>query len=175
MRPRISNMGAGVLLTLGMALFTAAIQVALIPWANVRGATPDILVATTVALALHFGPWVGMPWGLLVGGATDILAAHPLGILALPLAAVGYMAGWGHRLVLDSKVIAPWGMGILASLAYDVLQIPLGLVWGYPVPAVGVMVQRALPRAAYTAGVAWLFFLVLLSVHRLRKRERWGI
>ncbi len=173
MRAQASSIGLGLVLALGMAWLTAAFQIAMAPWGSIRGATPDIPVATTVALALHFGAWVGLPWGFIVGGAMDILAAHPFGLLALPLALVGYMVGWGHRLVLDSKIIVPWGMGAVAVLMYDLLQIPMGILWGYPVPPLDVVVQRSLLRSVYTAAVGWLLFLLLLSVHRVRKRERW--
>lgn len=159
-----------VFLVAGLAVTVA--QVALAPWLRVWGAVPDLLVATTVALALHFGPWAGLSWGLGVGFLADVLAAHPLGILALPLALVGYMAGWGQRLVLESRVIAPIGVGLVAGIAAILLQIPVAMMWGYPVPVSTILVERTLPDAAYTALLAWLCFLLILSGHRLRRRER---
>ncbi len=172
MRKQSPARGLIAILFLVAGLAVTVAQVAFVPWLRVWGAVPDLLVATTVALALHFGPWAGLSWGLGVGLFADVLAAHPLGILALPLALVGYAAGWGQRLVLESRVIAPVGVGLGAGIAAVLLQIPMALMWGYPVPARTVLTERVLPAAAYTALLTWLCFLLLLSGHRLRRRER---
>ena len=172
MRERSSAQGLVAFIGVVAAIVVCVAQVSFAPWMQVRGAIPDLLVATTVALALHFGPWMGVFWGLGVGGLADVLAAHPLGILALPLAAVGYGAGMGHRLVLESRVLAPLGIGLVAALLHRVLQIPLALLWGYPVVVPAVLDGRGLIAVVYTALWTWACFLLLLVGHRLRKRER---
>ncbi len=172
MKARSSGLGVVMLLGLVAAVFVAILQVALAPWLQIRGAMPNLLVATTVALALHFGPWAGFFWGLTVGGLADVLAAHPLGILAISLAVVGYAAGLGQRLVLESRVLAPVGVSFVAAVVSVVLQAPLALLWGYPVLLRIVLRERALPDAVYTAVSGWLIFLFLLVWHRLRRQER---
>lgn len=172
MRARSTGSGLVIVAVLIAAVLVAILQVALAPWMQIKGAVPDLLVATTVALALHFGSWPGFFWGLVVGGMADVLAAHPVGILAISLAVVGYGAGLGHRLVLESKLVAPIGVGLVASLCNVLLQAPLAMVWGYPVLLSVILRERALPDAIYTAFWGWAFFLLLLTGHRLRGRER---
>lgn len=153
------------------ALASVVAQMSLAPWLQVRGGIPNFLVATTAAVALHFGPWAGIFWGGMAGLLADILAAHPVGLLALPLAVVGYAAGLGHRLVLESRVLAPVLIGLGTTWLEVLLQIPVALIWGYPVVTRAV-VDRTLPASLYTALWTWIFFLLLLLVHRLQKQER---
>ena len=172
MRRRSSTRGLLMVGTPFIALATALVQVAFAPWIQMWGGVPNFLVATTVALALHFGPWAGVFWGLAVGGLADVLVAHPLGLLALPLLVVGYVAGLGHRFVFESRVLAPLSIGAGATWLDALLQVPLTLLWGYSTNVRNMLVEQVLPASVYTALWTWAFFLLLLVVHRLRRQER---
>ncbi len=158
-------LGAGILLL-------AVAQVSLMPWLHIGGITADLLVATTVAVALHFGPWSGLLWGLSLGVTADVLAAHPLGVLAVPLGIVGYGAGLAHIWVLESRILVPLLTGFGGALAYALLQIPAVWIWGYPIGLAGSWLRDMTLMASYTAIWAWAFFLLLLLIHRLQRQER---
>ncbi len=164
--------GLLVMVSLGLSVLTAVAQVALAPWLYIGRAMPDFLAATTIAAALHFGPWAGVFWGLGVGLLADVLGAHPPGVLTVPLIVVGYAAGLAHRLVLESKVLVPIGVGAIGALVAALLQVPMAVLWGYPVVLPALVAARIGPQVVYTAAWTWLFFLVLLTVHRLQRRER---
>ncbi len=163
--------GWTVPLWMAAAVATALVQVALVPWLRVGDATPDMAVATTVAVALHFGPWAGVGWAALVGILVDVLAAHPVGLLALPLVATGYLAGLGHRVVLESRMVAPFVGGLLGTLVYVILQVPLARLWGYAAPWTLIAQGLTLTSAGYTGIMTWGLFLALLQVHRLQRQD----
>jgi len=161
----------GIVLT-GLIVAIAIAQISLAPWLDVQGIIPDLLVATTVTVALHFGPWAGTGWGLSLGISADVLSGHPLGILAVPLAMSGYFSGLAHVWVLESRVLAPVGVGFLGALAYFFLQIPLAGMWGYPITVHLAWIRGIVLKALYSALWAWAFFLALSVVHRLQRHER---
>lgn len=154
------------------ALLTAVVQVALAPWLQVGNARPSLLLATTVALALHFGGWSGLGWGLLSGGMADILAGHAPGVVAIPLALVGYLSGQARAPVLESRFAAPLVAGTLGTLLADLLQALLATLWGYPVILGHLLLYVTFPSALYTGILTVLGFLGLLPVHRLQRRSR---
>lgn len=158
---------------LALGIFTLAVaQVSLVPWLHIGGITADVLLASTIAVALHFGPWSGLLWGMSLGLTADILAAHPLGILALPLALVGYGSGLAHVWVLESRVLVPLVAGFAGTLAYALLQMPVTWAWGYPIALDASRLRAILFMGLYTTVWTWVGFLLLLIVHRLQRRER---
>ena len=161
------------LLVSTLAAFLVAIaQIALPSQLQIGGARPGILVVAAMAIGLHFGAWSGLGWGLLAGLFADMLAAHPLGIVGLPVAVVGYLSGRAHALVLDSRVVIPLAAGLLGTVLSDLLQALIASLWGYPVLLGHMLLHLTLPAALYNAALTLAFFVALLPVHRLQRRSR---
>ncbi len=155
---------------IGLALVLA--QIAVVPWFAVEGAFPDILTAAAVAMGLHFGPFRGLMWGFFLGGLADVLAAHSFGLLALPLALVGYGSGLAHRWVFESRFLVPLATGLGGALGSHILQVLVAWALGLGVDVRVLVWPENILRVVYTMGVSWLFFLLLLTVHHLQRRER---
>ncbi len=167
---------AAVLLFLLAAWAAAVADMALMPWLQVRYAQPSLAAAWTIALALHFGSWAGLAWAALTGLLLDMLAAHPVGILTLPLMLVGYAAGWAHRTVLSSRFLVPFLAGGLGALMYGILQIPVARLWGYVAPWTMWLQEGTLLGAAYTGGVTWLTLVILNYIHpRVPDERLWRV
>ena len=154
------------------AWFSAVADIALTPWLRVGSAQPSLAVAWTVALALHFGSWAGLGWAMVAGLFLDILAAHPVGILTLPLILTGYAAGWAHRTVMSNRFVVPLVVGSAGALTYGILQVPIARVWGFATPWNMWFQEATLLSALYTGGWTWLSFTLLRYVHPIEPEER---
>ena len=162
MKRRRSAIGFIVIPILTLMAGVAVIQVALAPWLTWADAPPDFMLATTVVIALVFGPWLGALWGLGIGALTDVLSAHTLGLLALPLTVVGYIAGLGHHRVLESRILIPAGIGALATIGYVLLQGGLAALMGYPVVWSSLLGAKLWQKVIYTTLWTWLIFQVVI-------------
>ncbi len=160
---------AGGVLIGGMLVL---LQISFLPWLAIKGVYPNVLVAFTVAVGLHFGSWEGLGTGLALGTLTDVLTAHPFGFLAIPLGLVGYVSGIAHRRVLESRFLVPFGMGMVAALLDMLGQYAVADVWGHGSRLSWELLGEEGLQAVATAIVAWGFFLLLLAIHRLQRQER---
>ncbi|TAK68888.1 MAG: rod shape-determining protein MreD [Actinomycetota bacterium] len=137
------------------------------------GATPDLLLVVIVALGMADGPGTGVVAGFAGGLLLDLVppAAGTVGVMALVLAAVGYLAGRvsdvedrpvlvtiGVVVVLAAGALL--GRAILGSLLGDVRvlweDIPslalsevvyVAVLTPFVVPFVGALVRRLDPAA----------------------------
>lgn len=81
---------------LGVALFLVTallVQTTVLSRLDFLGAQPDLVLVVVVCLALTDGPGVGMVGGFGIGLLQDLLSDHTIGLIALILCCVGYVAG----------------------------------------------------------------------------------
>ena len=150
----------------------AAILVAVLLQASVfarlplPGGQPSVVLVLVVAIGLSGGPNAGLAAGFGAGLLTDLLAEHPLGILALCFALAGFLAGLleadVERTVLLPVVVvalasagvylaylgvlgllgrtaADGASGVLGTVAYDVVLTP------FVIPLVAAVGRRMAP------------------------------
>ncbi len=171
MRGRSSRgvwIGAGLLAGVVLVI----LQISVVPWLSIKGVYPNVLVAVTVAVGLHFGPWEGVGLGAVLGALVDVLLGHPAGFLMVPLGLAGYASGLAHRRVLESRVLVPFGMGVVAAWLDLLAQFAVATMWGYGGRWTVAQMRWAFFYALFTGALAWGFFLLLLPVHRLQRQER---
>lgn len=129
------------------------------------GGRPDLVLVVVVAVALAQGPLGGAVTGFAGGLLGDLVGDHPVGLLALTLCLVGYLAGL-LRGAGDRSILAPLGVVASAAVGATLVYAGLGLATGSP--RVGVEALSAgLPTSVlYDVLLAPFVVPVVLAVAR---------
>lgn len=155
------------LLTLVTAITLQTTALSLLP--SPGGGRPDLVIVLVVCVALVDGPNTGVAFGFAAGLALDLLSQHPLGVLALVLAVVGYVVGSGRDRLGDSfwvpvlitgcaAAVTPIAVGALLALVGDpragaaslVASLPSSVLYdvalaAFVSPAVEILTSRLDP------------------------------
>lgn len=120
-----------------VVLLGVLFQVCLFSSTPVFGVLPDVILLTTVGVALAGGPERGAVAGFAGGLLFDVTVTTPFGLSALVGASTGYVVGGLQHTVLGSTWWTPLAVAGIASsaatLAYAVLGALLGnLDWLSP-------------------------------------------
>lgn len=96
-------------------LLASLIQVTLLSRLGLPGATPDLLVACVVAIALAMGPVQGAFAGFLAGAIIDLSPPSDtvVGVNSIVYLGIGFLAGY----VVDTRDRSVPGMIAIAALA----------------------------------------------------------
>jgi len=107
-------------------ILTAAVvlQTTILPYLQVAGVQPDLVLLLTVCLGLLNGPREGLRVGLVGGAILDIITGRYLGLHTLSLAAAGCLTGYYGKRVFRDNILVPF----TAALAATVLQQTIVLV-----------------------------------------------
>lgn len=162
-------MNRGRLLSTSAALFVALLlQAGLAPHVSIGGAVPNFLLLVVVTIALVSGPNSGASAGFAAGLFFDLLAAGPLGPMALVLSVVGYLTGaLQANLFAEGWLLPLTVFGVSALFTEFSYWVVLRLVGegGALGPA---FVSAMLPSAVYNTVLALLVFPLLA---RFLRRE----
>ncbi len=120
-----------------VVLLGVLFQVCLFANTPVFGVLPDVILLTTIGVALAGGPERGAIAGFVGGLLFDVTVTTPFGLSALVGASTGYVVGGLQHTVLGSTWWTPLAVAGIASsaatLAYAVLGALLGnLDWLSP-------------------------------------------
>lgn len=150
-----------------MSLLGAVVlQVALAPHLALGRIVPNLLFLTVVTVALTRGPNAGCGVGFAAGLLLDLLGAGPIGLWALVLCVVGYLAGmleanmFAHGWLLPVTVV--FIAGLTAETAYAIVLSVVG-VGGDFWTTFG---ETMLPGTAYNTVFALLVYPWLARVLR---------
>jgi rod shape-determining protein MreD len=137
------------------ALLLAALVLQVGALADVRiwGATGDLLLVLTLAVALQEGPDSGATWGFAAGVAYDLMLDTPFGLSALTYAVFGYLVGMVGALM--NRATGWWPVTIAAVATF-------GAVFFYAVVGNLVGVGNPLGEVSRIALVEALFSAVLI-------------
>lgn len=157
--------GAAVAVALAVAV-AVVLQSSVLARLPLPGGPPNLVLVLVVAVGLAGGASAGLATGFAAGLLTDLLSAHPLGLLALCFAAAGFVAGLleadVERTVLVPMLVVGVGTlavglaylavlgllgreaadgvaGLVGTAAYDVMLTP------FVVPLVAVAARRLAP------------------------------
>ena len=114
-----------------MIVLAAILQLAFFSSLSLLGATPDVLPVIAVALGLLGGAVVGAVCGFALGLLVDSLLLQTLGVWALVLLTVGYLAGrWRESFEITSALVPPLltgGLTLLGAFLFAAIQLMLGV------------------------------------------------
>jgi rod shape-determining protein MreD len=100
------------------------------------GGTPNLVLVVVIAVGLAAGTTAGMSVGFAGGLLTDLLSAHPVGVLALCFALAGFFAGLMET-DADRSVLWPLFTVAIGATATFLLYLALLAVLDQP-PAGGL-------------------------------------
>lgn len=94
------------------------------------GGHPDLVLVLVVCVALVDGPNTGVVFGFTGGLVVDLLSQHPVGVVALVLAVLGYLVGSARdqlgeawlvpvAITACAAVVTPVVAGLLLALVGD--------------------------------------------------------
>jgi len=145
-------------ITAGAILAAMVAQVVLAPHLSLLGAVPSFPVLVVVTLAFVEGPEAGAISGFAAGLALDLLGTSPVGVWALVLVVVGYVAGMLQENLFAEGWLMPVTVAIIAGLLAELSYLIVLSVLGSG-PAFWTSVWTVvLPRGVYNAVLALLVY-----------------
>lgn len=155
--------------SIAAVVVAALLQAGIAPYLAIGGVVPNFLLLVVVTLALVEGPAAGCSAGFACGLIFDLLAAGPVGPMALVLTVTGYLAGLLHENMFAEGWLLPLtvlGVAALGSeIAYGLIMNLLG-VGG---PALITFWTKMLPAAIYNTALGLLVYPWLA---RILRRDR---
>ena len=144
-----------------LLLVALVLQVGALSDVRVWGATGDLLLVLTLAVALQEGPDSGATWGFAAGVAYDLMLDTPFGLSALTYAAVGYLTGLVGASMVRAAGWWPVTIAAVATIVAVAFYAIVGNLVGVGNP-LGDVPKVAMVEAAFSA----VFILPMMSVAR---------
>lgn len=153
------------------AIVAALLELTLIPYLQVGGAQPDLVLVLAVAWALVAGLEGGLVWAFVGGLMIDVLAARPLGSTAFVLLiCVGVATALG-RVLEPARLAAPAIVTAAVAILYAALLLLTYSAIRGPVP-VGEPLAALLPRVVFDTVLGGLIGALALRVRARRSIDR---
>lgn len=154
----------------------ALLQSTLVARLRVWGVFPDLPLLVVVSWALLRGRREGLVWGAIGGLAVDGFSGAPPGAAALPMMAVGWLAGLGaaHVSVRHNWALPLLAMGA-ATLLYDLGFLAVVAVSGGRVAWLDSLWRLIVPSALLNAAGAPLVVGGLRALYRRLHRDEVGL
>lgn len=161
-----------VLFTIGIMLVAFLGQTVVLPALGVTAVAPNLMLAALVPVAMLCGPYVGLAVGALAGCAVDLFFSPGIGVVALPLAALGFAAGSKNSRFRPENVMAPVIVALLGKIGVDLFALILLYFTRNPASLGGTALAHGCGSALLTAGAALPLYLLCYRVYTRGNRRR---
>jgi len=152
-------------------LAAALLQGSVVPFVDVAGARPNLVVLVAASWAVAAGAREAVWWAFLGGLAADLLSGGPLGALALASLAPVAAVGLGDVRLRPRSVLAGALLIGIASLATSVLYLGiLGLV-GTGLAELPVLLAAAASSAIYNGVLGFATYPLFRSLRRTTEKQ----
>lgn len=132
------------------AIVAGLLELTIIPYLQIGGVQPDLVLVLAVAWTLVAGLEGGLVWAFVGGLMLDVLAARPLGSTPFVLLVCVGLAAAGARFLEPARWAGPAiAAFVLAPVAAVLFLVTYGVI-REPVPF-GDLLGATLPRALYDA------------------------
>jgi rod shape-determining protein MreD len=138
---------------------------------RIAGVKPDLLFITVVFMAYSFGSFYGEVTGFISGLLHDSISNSPLGLLAFPKMALGFIVGMFGRAVLKESMLTVFLLLFVASIIKGILT--LLLCYLFHEASISSVATVILPEAFYNALVAPPLFMLYDKIFE-KELEREG-
>ena len=144
------------IVSLGLVL-----QSSLLPFLEVRGIKPDLLMVMLIGMGFCGGNPLGIIVGLATGLLADVLYGQALGLHALQYMLIGFGAGLFYDRVTYAKLLYPMMLTVGACLLKNIL-LYFYLFFSQTDMNAGAFVSRVVfPEMGYTLVLAYpVYFLM---------------
>ncbi|HRY55793.1 MAG TPA: rod shape-determining protein MreD [Spirochaetia bacterium] len=136
------------------------------------GVTPDLALLLLIWISYKNGIVEGPCAGFLSGLAEDFLSAAPLGFNAFVKTAVATCAGFLHGVFFIDRVVLPFVLGALGTLAKALAAGFLAILFSGKLRGYDFLGKELWIEAAYNGLAAPFLFLLLSPLKRLLVTER---
>jgi rod shape-determining protein MreD len=162
------------LLLVVILLLGFTVQSSLVVKISILGIKPDLLLAIIIYIGLLRGPIMASVMGFIVGFVADLSATHLLGINALSMSVVGFVAGRIWVNINRESFLAQFLVLFLLSLLHDIIFLIL-ITAGRLADIFQSLVWVSIPSAFYTSVVSpalfWVFMKYVGTRIRLESRS----
>ncbi len=125
---------------------------------RIAGVKPDLVFIAVVYFAYSFGSFYGEITGFIGGLLHDSISNSPLGLLAFPKMALGYIIGMFGRSILRENVLTVFLMLFVASILKGI--ITLFLCYLFSEGSISAIVTIIFPESFYNALLAPPLFIL---------------
>lgn len=155
--------------------FLAIVQSAILSHLGILDGRPDLVLLAVVTWSLSGGAVEAMVWGWVGGMLIDLLSGLPLGVSAIALVGIAYLASLTEGRFWEGHVLVPVAAVLVASLLFLAVEMAALAVSGYPlqvIPALGRVVLPslflnlvlALPAAQLAEGLRDLLYPARVTI-----------
>lgn len=136
------------------------LQTTLVPVITVFGIQPDLTMIALLILSLRRGSMSGLWVGFALGLAQDLYSPSILGQHALAKTVVGFCIGLFNERVMSTDPLIKLAILLVAFCIHDSIFMAVEVLkHGSGIAALfGSLVIKTLPRAAYSIGIAALYY-----------------
>ncbi|MEW6724790.1 MAG: rod shape-determining protein MreD [Bacillota bacterium] len=150
----------------GLLLFTFLLQLSITPFLSLGGVKPDLVVLLVTVLGVVFGSSFGLGAGIVSGLVADIFFGRYIGIHALSLGILGYLAGLAEHQVYREQSLVQVTTAMVATAFHQLVFMILLIAVGPRLPLGAAIGRTIIPVALYN-GVLGPF--VFRAIFRLQQ------
>jgi rod shape-determining protein MreD len=159
----------GTLVGIPVIALLAVAQSTILSHLSLLDGRPDLVLLAVVAWSLSGRSVEAMVWGWVGGVLIDLLSGLPLGVSAITLVGIAYLASLTEGRFWEGHVLVPVAAVLVASLLSLGVEMATLAVSGYPLqlgaalqrvvlPSVFLNLVLALPAAQLAAGLRDLLY-----------------
>ncbi len=111
-------------------LVSIALQSTVFDSLQIAGAKPDLVLLLVVFFAFTTGPVKGAFFGLLLGLLEDFIIGYNIGLNALVLLCVGFIAGWFATKIYEENLVMALLVTLVATFAGELMTVFAGFFAG---------------------------------------------
>ena len=148
----------GIFIVLASVAFI--LQAGVLAWSGLQWGRPDLLLVLVVFWSWQRGWKEGVPVGFTVGLVNDMLFSPLLGLSALSLSLVGYVAGELRERVYEQNILLLLMTMGLSSLVGEFSLSLVSYLFRISSPVLGKLICFVLLTALYNCGLAFVVSVV---------------
>jgi rod shape-determining protein MreD len=156
-----------VIISLGLVF-----QSSLLPFLEVRGVKPDLLLVMLVGMGFCGGNPLSIFTGLIMGLLADILYGQVLGLQALQYMLIGFGAGLFYNKISYAKLLYPMMLTVGACLIKNILLYFYLFFSQTDVSAGAFIGQVVFPEMGYTLILAYPIYFLMKWLFGQKVMER---
>ena len=143
------------------AVVAVLAQVLLAPHISIGFATPNLILAIVIVIAVaraeQFGPLLPFVLGLVY----DLLSGGPVGAMAFALTSMGMLSAWFFRRLNNDTIFMAIAVIVAGVLSTEFVYGLFFLMFGYAAGFLEALVYRILPCFVYDVVIAIALYLVM--------------
>lgn len=151
------------------------LQTTVFQWIALAHVTPNLLLILTVAVGLMHGRTQGLTVGFVCGILIDFCYSNILGLYALIYMLIGYLNGYGKKILAKDDLTIPVLMVGISQFIYFFLFYIFNFLLNGKLNFLFYFVRIGLPQIVYTVVVSVILYKLLNIINtKLERKEEEG-